>query len=120
LKYLCHSVGRDFNSVAFSPNGHYVVAGNDDGHLRIWSVRTGHLLKKWAGHKHLVRSVAFQPDGKKMASGGDDKTWKSWNLGQLQSDSPRHKVDNKVEKQVFTCSGHAVCFPCFLLSYFLS
>jgi WD40 repeat protein len=113
-QYLSQPIGRDFNSVAFSPDGRYVVAGNDDGHLRIWGVRTRQLLREWTGHKDWVRSVAFQPDGKGMASGGDDFTWKSWNLSSLQSSLPRHTVADGVEKEVFTCRGHTVCF--FLVS----
>jgi WD40 repeat protein len=77
-------------------------------------------LKKWAGHEHFVRSVAFQPDGQGMASGGNDCIWKSWNLSSLQSISPGHLVDDEGEKEVFTCSGHTVCFSCSLLSYLLS
>jgi WD40 repeat protein len=106
-----------FDSVAFSPNGRYVVAGNEDGHLRIWGARTGQLLKKWVGHEDFVTCVAFQPDGRGMASGSNDDTWKIWNLSSLQPNLPGYIVDDGVEKEVFTCRVHTVSFP---LSYFLS
>jgi WD40 repeat protein len=79
----------------------------------MWDARTRQELKKWAGHEDCVMSVAFQPDGQGIASGSSDQTWKSWNLSSLQSKSPGHIVDAAVGKEVFTCSGHKVCFSLF-------
>jgi WD40 repeat protein len=108
-------IGLASLSVAFSPNGRYVAAGNEDGHLRIWDARTCHLLKRWEGHAPSIRPVAFRPDGKSLASGGGppDYAWRCWNVSSLLQGrllSSEHMVNDEVEKEVFTCKGHTVRF----------
>lgn len=112
---LPHVVGHSFDSVAFSPDGRYVVAGSDSGYLWIWGARSRQLLKRWAGHESVVRSVSFQPDGKGMASVCCHYTLKSWNLSSLQPNLHGHRVEDEAKKEVFTCKGHTVCFSLFPL-----
>jgi len=77
-----------FWSVRFSPSGQLVAAGDTDGDLRIWNVRTGQLVRRWTGHKGIVWSVAFAAEGKVLLSGGEDgvvKCWDASSLGIVQS-----------------------------------
>jgi uncharacterized delta-60 repeat protein len=63
-------------SVAFSPDGRYIVAGSADT-ARVWEARTGKEIAKVI-HGWDVNSVAFSPDGKYVVSGSDDNTVRVW------------------------------------------
>jgi RNA polymerase sigma factor (sigma-70 family) len=67
-------------SVAFSPDGQTVAAGEGDGPTRVllWDVNTAKELQQLKGHTGTVVSVAFSPDSKVVASGSSDKTVRLW------------------------------------------
>ena len=66
---LLHTLGgRDGHTLLvtdaeYSPNGLEVVTVSDDHTGRIWSARTGHLLRVLVGHSLPVRTGSFSPDG---------------------------------------------------------
>lgn len=59
-----HSV--EVTSVAYAPNGQYVLTGGMDNTARMWNARTGQLVKILKGHNNPVSKVAFAPDGQRM------------------------------------------------------
>ena len=56
-------------SVAFSPDGRFIVSGSGDGTLKLWDAANGALLKTLKGYDGSVSSVAFSPDGRFIVSG---------------------------------------------------
>ncbi len=58
------------NSVAFSPNGRYVLTGGQDHTARLWELRTGRELRRFEGHAGFVDSIAFSHDGRYVLTDG--------------------------------------------------
>ena len=79
-KILKGDLKGHINSVAFSPDGKYVVSGCSDTTLRIWEVESGQEMHILEGHIDGVRSVAFSPDGKYVVSGSYDTTVRIWDV----------------------------------------
>jgi WD40 repeat protein len=69
------------SSVAVSPDGRRMAAGNANGDyaVRVWDTGTGQpAFPPMKGHKDNVLSVAFSPDGTKIVSGSADKSLRVW------------------------------------------
>ncbi|BBE08545.1 HNWD1 protein [Mycoavidus cysteinexigens] len=96
---------RWINGIAFSPNSQWMVSGSGDGLVKLWSVSTGQLERKFNGHSDEVLSVEFSPDGQLLASGSVDKSVKLWsiNTGTLQYTFEGHNA--MVQSIVFSPDG---------------
>jgi WD40 repeat protein len=66
-------------SIAFSPDGHFALSGNDDRTLRLWEIESGICLRVFKGHSGPVKSAAFFPDGC-FALSCDWKTLRLWDV----------------------------------------
>jgi len=65
-------------SVAFSPDGKYVLTGSDDTTAKLWDAATGAVVRNFLEHTDGVYGVAFSPDGKHVLTGSWDGTAKLW------------------------------------------
>ncbi|NEZ60752.1 DnaJ domain-containing protein [Adonisia turfae] len=78
-----HTLSRhtgDVSAVAIARDGKKLVTGSHDKTLRLWSVKTGSLLRTLSGHSQAVHCVAVSWDGKLIASGSADTTIKLWDM----------------------------------------
>ncbi|KAJ3100596.1 general transcription repressor [Phlyctochytrium planicorne] len=75
--------GAGVTSVAVSPKDNCVITGSLDHVIRLWDIRTGHLLERFIGHTNSVYSVSFFPDGQSIVSGSLDKTLKIWDISSI-------------------------------------
>ncbi|KAI1505866.1 WD40-repeat-containing domain protein [Biscogniauxia marginata] len=79
-----------FSCMAVDPSGEVVAAGSlDSFDIHIWSVQTGQLLDRLAGHEGPVCSLKFAPDGSLLISGSWDRTARMWSIfGRTQTSEP--------------------------------
>ena len=62
-------------SITLSPDGSLLAAGctprwSEVGHIVLWDVKTGDMIKELQGQEFGINSITFSPDGKLLASGG--------------------------------------------------
>ncbi len=60
-------LGDDDNplrAIAVSPKGQYIAAGNEEGVVSIWSIKSGKSISQEAAHTGPVLSLAFNPEKK--------------------------------------------------------
>jgi WD40 repeat protein len=68
------------SSVAYSPEGKFIVSGSADSTIKIWDLETGREIWTLPDHDSTVKSVAYSPDGRFVASGSADYTIKIWDV----------------------------------------
>ncbi|MBX5458963.1 MAG: PD40 domain-containing protein [Thermogemmatispora sp.] len=66
------------HSLAWSPDGRYLVTVGQGAEVQVWEVGRQRLALSYRGHRDLVQAVAWAPNGQWIASAGEDGTVQIW------------------------------------------
>jgi WD40 repeat protein len=66
------------SSVAFSPDGKYILTAGVDRAARLWDIATREQIHQFTGHTDEIRTAIFSPDGKYIATTSADGTARIW------------------------------------------
>jgi len=78
------------NTVAVSPDGHWLATGAADNAVRLWDLADGTASAVFSGHTAAVTSVAFSSDGATLLSASLDGAICQWDL---QSQREAGRID---------------------------
>jgi WD40 repeat protein len=109
-------IGNFPHALAFSPDSRRLVAGHEDGKVRMWDLAAGG-LRTLSGHRMMVEDVAFSPDpaGRLIASASRDTTIRIWDAatGALRATLPHERpvfglAFHPRGRLLASATGHAV------------
>jgi WD40 repeat protein len=87
-KYKPEEIERPICSVAISPNGELLAAGDQKGTLRIWSLADQHEDVSIPAHEGRLTQLVFSPDSKSVATtsySGEVRIWNATDGTQIKS-----------------------------------
>ena len=99
-------------SLAFSPDGQYLAAGDTKGNILLRKVADGQPIRSFTGHNAWVVSLAFSPDGKTLASSSCDCTAKLWDLSTVQCLHSLDEHEHEVWSVAFSPNGETMATGC--------
>ena len=100
--------GRQFQSLALSPDGQTLAVGYADGSITLWRAETGQRVgDPLKGHSEEVADLAFSPDGKRLVSASldDNNTLILWELDEGSSIIESIQYEGQVHSVAFHPDG---------------
>ena len=95
-------------SVAYSPDGKFLLSGGEDQTLKLWEVASGKEVRTFTGNRGAVTSVAFSPEGNLAVSGSDDSTLRLWEVASGRELQATESLGWKVTSVTFSPNGRFV------------
>lgn len=68
-------------SVAFSPDGQFILTGSHDKIATLWDITSGRELRRFEGHSGAIAAIAISSDERFVLTGSTDKTARLWDAG---------------------------------------
>ncbi|KAF9086846.1 hypothetical protein BGX29_001195 [Mortierella sp. GBA35] len=103
LPYLKEDVG--VNCCVFSPDGHTLTVGLDNGDINIYDTATWARVRTLRGHQGVVSSLAYSPSDHQLLSGSYDNTVRLWNCETGVSEFVMEEHFREVMAVAFSPSG---------------
>jgi len=109
-----HEVAVSPNSVAFSPDDKYALVGSGDAFgctdarsLVLWDLETAQQVRRFEGHRSIVRSAALSPDGRMALSGSQGEEGNDLILWDVATGEQirRFDTDDDIASIVFSADG---------------
>ncbi|MHC4938848.1 MAG: WD40 repeat domain-containing serine/threonine protein kinase [Planctomycetota bacterium] len=79
VKYIPEK-GDRLSSLAYSPDGKWIVAGSEDGTGRVHDAETGELVATLTGHTVSVTSIAVDASSRRVVTGSADQSVRIWSI----------------------------------------
>src|SRR5579883_2096900 len=95
-------------SLLFSPDGRYLVAGDEMGSIMICETTTWKVFHSRARHAARIRCLAFHPNSQLLASGGDDRVIQLWDIPSGKNIQTLVKHTDRVESLAFSPDGQYI------------
>jgi len=93
------------HSLAFSPDGKQLAAGNAEAQVHLFTVADGKYLRTLTGHTSSVTGLAFHPGSTVLASSSKDRTLRLWSPANGQALKTLEGHQAWVEGVVFLGQG---------------
>ncbi len=66
------------NCVCVTSDGSRLLAGANDGFIRVWDMGSFSLINSFRAHNFSVTCMCVSPDGSRIVSGSTERTIKLW------------------------------------------
>jgi WD40 repeat protein/serine/threonine protein kinase len=95
-------------SLAFSPDGRWLVSAHGDGAILVWDVAERKRVANFNEHDGSVGTVAFSRDGKRIASASSDRSLIIWNAESRQKEAVLLGHNAPIVAAAFSPDGRSI------------
>ncbi|KAK2164936.1 hypothetical protein LSH36_57g02051 [Paralvinella palmiformis] len=76
---------NNMRSLAYSPDGQYIITGGDDGKVKVWNASSGFCFVTFTEHLAAITDVAFSQNGQVVVSSSLDGTVRAFDLNRYRN-----------------------------------
>lgn len=95
------------NEAVFTPDNAYLITGNREGSISVWSIATGQQLSKFSGHTSSVNDIAINKDVTRIASAHEDGMLILWD-GHTGNRLSSFQASKRLLSVMFSSDGSSV------------